>query len=287
MLVQPSDKAEVLIEALPYIKRFHDQFVVVKVGGAPIEDAGVIDRLLTDLVWLEQVGVQPILVHGGGPSISRAMDAAGLKVSFDKGRRVTDAAAMDVVLREVARLNERLVDRLLELGGAAIGLMPPRLGVVPGEILDPGLGLVGNPTAIDRERLVRYASRGIIPVVPPLSVHTDGRIMNTNADDIALAVARGMDAAKLVFCSTVPGVCTDPKDPSTRISSLTPSEVRRLVAAGVISGGMIPKVESCLGALEAGVGKIHIIDAAMAHALLLEIFTTDGVGTELTLGERP
>jgi acetylglutamate kinase len=145
------------------------------------------------------------------------------------------------------------------------------------------LGFVGRPTGIDRERLVRYATRGLIPVVPPLSVMSNGQILNTSADDIALAVASGLGAAKLVFLSTVPGVLTNPKDPSTRISSLTASEVRRLISEKVITDGMIPKVESCIAALQAGVGKIHIIEASMPHALLLEIFTAEGIGTELRL----
>jgi acetylglutamate kinase len=276
-------KAKVLIEALPFLKRFHHQVMVVKLGGEPIEDASVLDSLLTDLVWLEQVGVRPVLVHGGGKSISRAMEEAGLKPVFHQGRRVTDAQTIAIVAREVERLNQHIVDRLFALGGSALGMCPPRLGLVSGEVLDPALGLVGRPLAIDRELLTRYASRGLIPVVPPLSVDAQGRLLNTNADDIALAVATGLSAEKLVFCSNVPGVLADPKDPATRISSLTEREVRELVAKGTIRDGMIPKIESCIGALEAGVRKIHIVSAAMPHALLLEIFTAEGVGTELRL----
>ena len=282
MVDEATRKAKILIEALPFLKRFHHQFMVVKLGGEPIENPAVLDSLLTDLVWLEQVGVRPILVHGGGKSISRAMEQSGLKPVFHQGRRVTDAATMDIVAREVEKLNEHLHNRLFDLGGAAIQLCPPQLAV-RGQILDPALGLVGQPIGVDRERLVRYATRGLIPVVPPLSVTAVGQVLNTNADDVALAVATGLSAEKLVFLSTVPGVLTDPKDPSTRISSLTDTEVRALIARGVIKDGMIPKVESCIGALESGVRKIHIIDAAMPHALLLEIFTAEGIGTELRL----
>ncbi len=278
-------KAKVLIEALPFLKRFHDRFMVVKLGGEAIEAPAVLDSLLTDLVWLEQVGVSPILVHGGGKSINRAMEQAGLTPAFHQGRRITDAATMDIVAREVERLNTHIVDRIFALGGAAIGMCPPRHQVVHGKVYDAGLGLVGQPTSLDQERLARYATRGLIPVVPPLSVDATGRALNTNADDIALAVATGMNAEKLVFCSSVPGVLTDPKDPSTRLSSLTAGEVRRLVADGTIKGGMIPKVESCIAALQAGVRKIHIVDAGMPHALLLEIFTAEGIGTELRLGD--
>jgi acetylglutamate kinase len=280
-------KAAVLIEALPYLKRFHDRVVVVKVGGEPIEKPAVLDALLTDLVFLEQVGVQPVLVHGGGASISRAMEQAGLKPVFHNGRRVTDAAAMAIVAREVERLNDLLVDRIFALGGAAIGMCPPHQALVRGRILDPALGLVAEPTSVNQELLTRYTSRGLIPVVPPLSVGADGSLMNTNADDIALAVATGAGAEKLVFCSNVPGVMTDPKDPATLISSLTEGEVRDLVGRGVIKGGMIPKVESCIAALQGGVGKIHIVGAEMPHALLLEIFTTAGIGTELRLSSSP
>ncbi|MBA3938498.1 MAG: acetylglutamate kinase [Planctomycetes bacterium] len=282
MVDEATRKAKVLIEALPFLKRFHHQFTVVKLGGAPIEDPAVLDSLLTDLVWLEQVGVRPILVHGGGASISRAMEQAGLKPVFHNGRRVTDKDTIAIVEREVERLNEHIHDRIFDLGGAAIQLCPPHL-IVQGKVLDPALGFVGQPIGVDRERLVRYATRGLIPVIPPLSVTADGQVLNTNADDIALAVATSLAAEKLVFCSNVPGVMTDPKDPRTRISSLTDREVRALVAKGVIQGGMIPKMESCLGALEAGVRKIHIVDAGMPHALLLEIFTAEGIGTELRL----
>jgi len=276
-------KARVLIEALPYLKRFHDRFMVVKLGGEPIEKPEVLDSLLTDLVWLEQVGVTPILVHGGGKSISRAMEASGLKPTFHQGRRVTDEATMAIVSREVEKLNSHIVNRIFALGGAAVGMFPPRHQVVSGEVLDPALGLVGQPTTVDRERLLRFASRGLIPVVPPLSVMSNGQQLNTNADDIALAVATAIHAEKLVFCSNVPGVLTDPKDPSTRIPSLTDVLVRKLIADGTIQGGMIPKVESCIAALKSGVRKIHIVDAGMPHALLLEIFTAEGIGSELIL----
>lgn len=287
MVDDATRKAQVLIEALPFLKRFHSEVLVVKVGGEAIEQPEVIERLLTDLVFLEQVGAHPVLVHGGGASITRAMEAAGLAPRWAGGRRVTDAAALAIVQRETESLNLQLVKRLFELGGCAFGMVPSRLPAVHGEVLDPALGLVGKPVGIDRERLRRYASRGLIPVIPPLSVGSDGQVYNTNADDIALAVATGLTAAKLVFCSSVPGVCRDPTDPATRISSLIPDEIRCLVAEGVVTGGMIPKVESCIAALEAGVAKIHIVDAAQPHALLLEIFTAEGVGTELRLPEAP
>jgi acetylglutamate kinase len=274
-------KARVLIEALPFLKRFHHQFMIVKLGGEPIEQAEVLDRLLTDLVWLEQVGVSPILVHGGGATITRAMAQAGLTPAFHQGRRVTDDATMQIVAREVERINTHLVNRIIELGGAAIGMCPSRHQVIKGTVMDPALGLVGQPVGIDRERIARYATRGLIPVIPPITVDADGRMLNTNADDIALAVATGVNAEKLVFLSSVNGVLTDPKNPATRISSLTVAQVRKLVTDGVIQGGMIPKVENCIAALQSGVRKIHIIAAAMPHALLLEIFTADGIGTEL------
>lgn len=283
MVDEATRKAGVLIEALPFLKRFHDHCMVVKVGGEAVEDDDVLDALLTDLVWLEQVGVNPVLVHGGGKSISRAMEAAGIKPRFLNGRRVTDEQTMAIMQREVEVLNARIVNRIFDLGGCAVGLCPPRHEAVRGQIMDPELGLVGQPTGINRERLARFAGRGLIPVVPPLAVNSDGQVLNTNADDIALAVATGLGAVKLVFMSSVPGVMTDPKDPASLLSSLTEVQVRELVAQGVIKDGMIPKVESCIAALRLGVGKIHIVAAGLPHALLLEIFTKEGVGTELRL----
>lgn len=281
MTAEATAKAKVLIEALPFLKRFHHKFVLVKVGGEAITDAKILQPLLTDLVWLEQVGLRPVLVHGGGPSISRAMEEAGIEPTWHEGRRVTDEASIAIVQREAERLNAELVNNIFDLGGAAIGLVPSRQPVIHGKFLNPDLGLVGQPTGVDSERLLRYASRGLIPVIPPLSVTDAGQVLNTNADDVALSVAVGISAAKLMFCSNVPGVCRDPADASTRIASLIPAEVRSLVSEGVISGGMIPKVESCLAALEAGVGKIHILHAGTPHAMLLEIFTAEGIGTEL------
>lgn len=274
-------KARTLIEALPFLKRFHHTYAIIKVGGESIEDANVIEPLLTDLVFLEQVGLRPVLVHGGGPRINRAMEEAGLEPRFHQGRRITDEATMAIVQREAENLNVHLVNRILALGGAAIGMFPTRQPVIFGSIRDPGLGLVGTPTGVDVDRLRRYASRGLIPVVPPLSLDAQGRVLNTNADDVALAVATGTAAAKLVFCSNVAGVLTDVNNHASRLPSLTASEVRKLVADKVITGGMIPKVESCIAALASGVGKIHIVHAATPHALLLEIFTEDGIGTEL------
>jgi acetylglutamate kinase len=186
-------KAKVLIEALPFLKRFHHQFMVVKLGGQPIENPAVLDSLLTDLVWLEQVRVRPILVHGGGKSITRAMEQAGIKPVWHNNRRVTDAATMAIVLKEVERLNTHIVNRISELGGAAISMMPPSNCVAFGRIADPNLGLVGLPIGIDKERLTRFATRGLIPVIPPLSLDVDRAnervVLNTNADDIALAMA--------------------------------------------------------------------------------------------------
>ena len=188
------------------------------------------------------------------------MTQAGIEPQWHGGRRVTDAATMGIVLQEISRLNLQLVNQLFDLGGAAVGLMPQRHPVVHGAIKDAELGLVGQPERVDADRIHRYGSRGLIPVIPPLSLSTttEGQILNTNADDIALAIAAALDATKLVFGSSIPGVLRDPNDPSSRIASLTPSRVRELAAEGVITGGMIPKLESCLGALDQGVDKIHI-----------------------------
>ena len=187
-------------------------------------------------MYLEQVGLRPILVHGGGKSISRAMEESGLELRWHEGRRITDAATMAIVEREVERLNNQLVDHIFELVSCC--WTDAKSPLVRGTVLDPVLELVGTPTSVDVDFIIRYGTRGLIPVVPPLSIGQDKAVMNTN-DDIALAVAKGLSAAKLLFCSNIPGVMRDPGDPSTRIASLTPDEVR-LRDEGVISGGMIP-----------------------------------------------
>jgi acetylglutamate kinase len=284
-------KADVLIEALAWIRRFRGKVTVIKLGGSLIENHGAMLHILVDLIFMESVGMHPVVVHGGGSAISRAMDDAGIVPRFVQGRRVTDDATLAIVQRVLAdQTNQYLVQRINEIGGSAESLSFTTRNVLFGEKLELrgedgerlDLGRVGRVTDVDVDGIHDVFARGSIPVIPSMCYETGTRnVLNVNADTAATAVAQRLAAEKLVYLSDVNGVRLDKDDPQTRIQSLTASEARRLIDNGVIGSGMIPKVEACLETLEAGVQKVHIIDGGMRHALLLEIFTTTGVGTEI------
>ena len=284
------EKARVLLEALPYIQRFRGKFVVVKLGGAAMETDEGTKQLLGSIVFLEQVGMEVILVHGGGPSISKEMKKRGKKPVFVSGHRVTDAETLEIV-REVLvnRINHQLVDWIEELGGSAIGIYPGANGCLFGEkkiALGPDgshidLGFVGTVKTVATERLARIAAGGLIPVVAPLAEAENGSVLNVNADTAASTLAGQLRAEKFVLLTDVPGILRDKNDPTTLISSATSAEIARLIEDGVIEGGMIPKVDACLDALESGVKKAHILDGGVPYSILLEIFTDRGIGTEI------
>ncbi|NBX29149.1 acetylglutamate kinase [bacterium] len=283
-------KADTLIEALGWIRKFRDTTTVIKLGGSVVEHPDSLRHLLLDIVFMSTLGMRIVVVHGGGKAISRAMDEAGLEARWVQGRRYTDDATLAIVERVVAtELNHDLVAKLEEFGGRAMSLNFLSTNVLFGERLtldgpngEPvDLGHVGEVTRVDRLTIENLSYAGQVPVIPSMAMTEDGQKLNVNADTAATAVAAAIGAEKLVVLSDIPGVLRDVRDPESLIHSLTASEARRLIADGTIAAGMIPKIEGCLDTLEQGVKKIHIIDGRLRHSLLLEIYTTSGVGTEL------
>jgi acetylglutamate kinase len=283
-------KADVLIEALSYIRTFRDRLIVIKLGGSAMEDPDALRSHLQDVVFMATVGLRPILVHGGGKPIDRAMAAAGLMPRKIQGRRYTDDATLDIVVRVLRHeINGSMIAQLRQLGGRAVGLHTETLQCLFGERLllrgDNGqlidLGLVGRVTRVDGDLIETFCKAAVVPVIPSLAIDENGRWLNVNADTAAAAVAAQVRAEKLVFLTDTPGILRDRADEDSLIRSLDPAGCRELIAQGVIDAGMIPKVEACLESLQAGVGKTHMIDGRLRHSLLLEIYTHRGVGTEI------
>ena len=292
-------KADVLIEALGWIQQFRGKVTVIKLGGSVMEDSDALRHLLIDIVFMETVGMRPVVVHGGGQAISRAMDEAGLEPEFVQGRRVTDEATLEIVERVLAReVNTNLASRIEEYGGRAVPLNFDTTNVLFGERIwlqdDQGkrvdLGNVGRVTRVDRNTIENLCYAGQVPVIPSMCLNdvADGKAvtegtskLNVNADTAAMAVARAVGAEKLVFLSDVNGVRRDREDPDSLVDSLSSQDAQEMISAARIEKGMIPKVQAGLDALQGGVRKIHIIDGRLRHSLLLEIYTTSGVGTEI------
>lgn len=283
-------KADVLIEALGWIRRFRDRLVVIKLGGSTLEDPESVRHLLTDVVFLESVGLHPVLIHGGGKAISGAMQRAGLEPRFVHGRRYTDEATLDIVARVLAGdICGDIVRQIKEQGGDAVGLSYLTRNVLFGEKLQLSdrdnrpvdLGFVGQVVRVDADYLHSACREGKIPVIPSIAVDETGQRYNVNADTAAAAVARELDAEKLVFISDIPGILADRRDPHSLLSHLTRGRCLELIADGTIDSGMVPKVEAALDALQAGVRKVHIVDGRQPHSLLIEIYSNTGIGTEI------
>ena len=283
-------KADVLIEALQWIRQFRNRIIVIKLGGSVMEDPRPMTHLLLDVVFMETVGMRPVLIHGGGAAISRVMESAGLEPRFVQGRRYTDEATLKIVERVLAyEINEDLAARVAVLGGQAKPLNFRTRNVLFGERMtlsgpagEPvDLGFVGQVSRVDCEPILELCHSGVVPVIPSMCLARDGQKLNVNADTAATALAQALGAEKLVFLSDVNGVRRRKDDPETLIHSLTAPEARALIASGAIESGMIPKVQACLETLEKGVRKIHIIDGRLRHSLLLEVYTSKGVGTEI------
>lgn len=284
------EKADVLIEALRWIRTFRGKITVIKLGGSVMEDERAMSHLLLDILFMETVGMQPVIVHGGGAAISRAMKEAGILPRFVQGRRYTDEETVKIVEQVLAyQINEKLARGIEELGGRAQPLnfrtknvlFGQKLALTDGSGSAIDLGLVGEVTRVDSDTIIDLCARGIVPVIPSMCLSDDGTKLNVNADTAATAVARAVRAEKLVFLSDVNGVRLRKGDPDSLIHSLTAEQARDLIRRGVIDSGMIPKVEACLETLKHGVNKIHIIDGRLRHSLLLEVYTTKGVGTEI------
>ncbi len=279
----PAAKAAVLLEALPYMQAFRGSTFLIKVGGSAMEDPAVVDTFLKDIVFLEAVGINPVIVHGGGKAISKAMQESGLEARFVNGMRVTDEETIQIVEQTLARvINPGIVTKINSFGGKAVGV--PGTEVFLGEKMKAELGWVGEVTDC-RTGLIQAAVAGeFVPVVSPVAREpASGKTLNVNADLAACALAASLQAEKLIFLSDVRGVLRDPADESTLIPALDPGRIASLKTEGVISGGMIPKVDSALASLRGGVGKVHLIDGRIPHALILEIFTDIGIGTEIHL----
>jgi len=288
-LEEAIQKADVLIEALQWIRQFRGKTTVIKLGGSVMEDDRAMIHLLLDIVFMETVGMRPVLVHGGGPSINRAMAEAGLQPRFVQGRRYTDADTLAIVERVLAgEVNENLAHRIEELGGQARPLNFRTKNVLfaermtlseNGESVD--LGYVGTVTRVDRQAIEEVNNWGAVPVIPSMCIDERGQKFNVNADTAATAVAQALEAEKLVYLSDINGVRRDKNDPDSLIHSLTAKEADALIAEGAIQSGMIPKVQACLETLDRGVRKVHIIDGRIRHSLLLEVYTSKGVGTQI------
>ena len=282
-------KADTLIEALGWIRRFRDKVTVIKLGGSLLDDRDALQHTLLDIVFMESVGMRPVVVHGGGPAINRALQAAGIESHFVQGRRYTDDATLAIVERVLAvETNEYIAAEIENLEGRSMNLNFETTNVLFGERLqldsDEGpveLGHVGRVTRVDRTSIDNLCYAGQVPVIPSMCLDSAGDKLNVNADTAATAVAQALGAEKLVFMSDVNGVRRDKDDPESLIHSLSASQARELISSGDIAAGMIPKVEACLETLDKGVRKIHIIDGRIRHSLLLEIYTTTGVGTQL------
>ncbi len=271
-------KARVLVEALPYISQFRGKTMVVKIGGAALDNEALRRRFCEDLILLDWVGVQPVVVHGGGKQISSMLARLGVPASFDRGQRVTDDATLEVVEMVLAgTINADLVRHINHLGGSAVGLSGCDGGLAHARIERPELGRVGEVDRVDR-RVIDRLITDFIPVLAPLATGPDGRPLNVNADVFASRLAAALGAEKLVLLTDVSGVLDGDKQ---LISTLSTARGRELIAGGVISGGMIPKVEHALATVAEGVPKVHIIDGRVEHALLLEVFTSEGVGTQV------
>ena len=276
-------KAAVLTEALPYIQDFKGSVVLIKLGGSVMEVEENLDSIMDDVAFLNAVGIKVVIVHGGGKAISKAIKASGHEPQFVEGQRVTDEPTMEIVRKTLNNLvNPDLVTRLCARGAIAKPLHGNWLFGAK-KIAAPDRGYVGEVASVSPRAVVEMLDAHIIPVVTPLGTGVDdGHLYNINADYAAAALAKALKARKFVLVSDVPGLLKDPEDPTTLFSTLHLSDTEQLKAAGIIAGGMLPKIESCEDAIRQGVRKVHLVDGRMAHSLLLEIFTRQGVGTEIT-----
>ncbi len=277
-------KAEVLIEALPYIQRFNRKIIVVKYGGSAMVDPELQKNVIKDVTLLKLVGFKPIIVHGGGKEISRWVSKVGKEAQFVNGLRVTDEETMEIAEMVLGRVNKSLVTMVQELGVKAVGISGKDGGLLKvNKKLSNGqdIGFVGDIKEVDTKVLYDLLDRDFLPVVAPIGLDDEYQTYNINADDAACAIAKAIGADKLVFLTDIEGLYRDINDKSTFISRLTASEADELINGGVIGGGMLPKLGNCTSAIRGGVNRVHILDGRVLHCLLLEIFTDEGIGTAI------
>lgn len=282
------DKAAVLVEALPYIQRFNRKIIVVKYGGSAMVDEELKKSVIQDVTLLKLVGFKPIIVHGGGKEISKWVEKVGMEAEFVNGLRKTDAATMEIAEMVLSKVNKSLVQLVEELGVNAVGISGKDGGMLKVEKkLSNGqdIGFVGEITDVNPKILYDLLEKDFLPIVAPIGMDNEFNSYNINADDAACAIARAVSAEKLAFLTDIEGVYKDPSDKSTLISELTVSDARELIGNGNIVGGMLPKLNNCIDAIDNGVSRVHILDGRIAHCLLLEIFTNKGIGTAI-LGDK-
>ena len=277
-------KAEVLIEALPYIQRFNRKIIVVKYGGSAMVDEDLKKHVIQDVTLLKLVGFKPIIVHGGGKEISKWVGKVGMEPVFVNGLRKTDEATMEIAEMVLNKVNKSLVKLVQELGVNAVGISGKDGGLLQVEKKysnGQDIGFVGNITEVNPKILSDLLEKDFLPIVCPVGMDENYQTYNINADDAACAIAKQMHAEKLAFLTDIEGVYRDPQDPSTLISKLFVKEARDLIDSGNVGGGMIPKLQNCVDAIEGGVSRVHILDGRIKHCLLLEIFTDKGIGTAI------
>ncbi len=293
---QAIEKANTLIEALAWIRQFRDKTTVIKLGGSMLSDPDAIHHILLDILFMESVGMRPVVVHGAGSRISAAMSEAGIEPKFVAGRRYTDEATLKIVERVLANeTNNELAETFEKIGGRAMTLNFDSTPVLTGRLLEMNdeegspvdLGFVGEITKVDRLVVDNLCYAGQVPFIPSMAETEEGQKLNVNADTAATKIAQELNAHKLVILSDVAGVLRDPDDPDSIISMLSRSEATKLIEDGTISGGMIPKIEACLETLDRGVRKVHIVDGRLRHSLLLETYTSGGIGTVICNDEVP
>ena len=280
-------KAQVLVEALPYIQRFNRKIIVVKYGGSAMVDEQLKKSVIQDVVLLKLVGFKPIIVHGGGKEISKWVEKVGMEPHFINGLRVTDEPTMEIAEMVLNKVNKSLVQMVQELGVMGVGITGKDGGLLKVEKKysnGEDIGYVGEITEVNPKILYDLLEKDFLPIVGPIGMDDAFKSYNINADDAACAIARAVNAEKLAFLTDIEGVYRDPSDKSSLISELHLSEARELIGSGNIGGGMLPKLNNCIDAIENGVSRVHILDGRIAHCLLLEIFTDNGIGTAI-LGE--
>ncbi len=285
--------AEVLIEALPYIRRFYDRRIVIKYGGAAMEDESLIHSVMQDIVLMKYVGIRPIIVHGGGPRITAWMDKIGKVPEFVQGLRVTDAETVEIAEMVLGSINKEIVSRINQHGGKAIGLSGKDANLIlaekqetqvadeNGRLTDVDLGFVGKIIGVNTESITALDRADYVPIIAPIGVGVDGQTYNINADTMAGEIASAFQAEKLIVLTDTLGILRDLSDTSSLMPTIRMREIDPLIEEGLIAGGMLPKVEACTTALMGGVYKTHIIDGRIPHSLLLEVFTEGGIGTEI------